>query len=448
MSKIVIVADDLTGANANGSLLVNKGFSAATCFGKGQWDAGYYSGYDAITLNTDSRLLPQQLAWKKVHESFQLLLSNTEFPKVLSKRIDSTLRGNVGAEIDAALHAIDLISLSSEPALAVVVPAFPASNRLAVGGYLVVNGVPLEQSSIAQDPVRPITTSSFVDIIKQQTDMFVDYIPLKTVMKGAEETQKTISEFKKNGVRIICCDAVTDDDISVIAASLKNVIYPVIAVDPGPFTAALANARVPVQASLEQGHNALVIVGSVTELAQRQVEALRLARNCAILHVDSRSLVNPAKRDQTIADIVKKILIKAGTADVYGVCTAENPDHVLSIDELAYENNIEVHTASECINKGLAEIGEALLEQKVLRIGGIYTSGGEVTVAMSRQLAASGFSVLDEVFPLAVYGRLIGGKYPNLPMVTKGGFVGNNNSVVNCVNYLFTKISAQSKPSS
>lgn len=85
------------------------------------------------------------------------------------------------------------------------------------------------------------------------------------------------------------------------------------------------------------------------------------------------------------------------------------------------------------------------LQKKELRLGGLYTSGGEVTVAVARRLRASGFSVRGEVLPLAVYGRLIGGEYPDFPMVTKGGFVGDSESIVQCVNYLFTKISTQTR---
>ena len=445
MSKIIIVADDLTGANANGSLLAGKGFSAATCLDLKQWDAEYFSEFDAVTLNTDSRLLPQEQAKKKVYDGFSLLLKSTNMPQVLSKRIDSTLRGNMGAEIEAALKAVDDRKLSSEPALAVVVPAFPASLRYAVGGYLVVNGMPLEQSPIAKDPIRPITTSRFVDIIAQQTALPIGYIPLDTVMQGADATRQAVEKLKKEGKRIITCDAVTDNDINVIAQALKDVTVPVVAIDPGPFTAAMADARIPQKVRHELDDHALVVVGSITELIRRQMEALRLARKCAIIKADSRLLVNPATKKQAVANVVSQVLAKIGTAEVYGVCTVERPEDVISLDDLAAEYSISNHEVSERINVGLAEIGEALLQHPELNIGGIYTSGGEVTVAMARQLGVSGFSVRDEVLPLAVYGRLIGGKYPNFPMITKGGFVGNEQAIVECINYLFTKISTSQK---
>ncbi|MEN3931217.1 four-carbon acid sugar kinase family protein [Microvirga sp. W0021] len=445
MSKIVIIADDLTGANANGSLLAAKGFSAVTCLDMSKWTKEDFNNYDAVCVNTDSRLVPVEQAVKRVSEGLKFLLT-CDNPAVVSKRIDSTMRGNVGSEIEEALKVMDESGRYEEPSVAVVVPAFPSSRRVAVGGYLIVNGIPLEKSPIAKDPIRPITTSRYVAIIAEQTDLLIGYISLDTIAQGPAMVTEEIERQRREGVRIVACDAVLDEEITVIAQAVKSVSYPVLAVDPGPFTAAMADARVPVRARHELEDNALVIVGSTTDLIRRQMDELRLARKCAIVKVDGRLLVNLYKRDDTIREAVQKVVAEAGKAEVYGVCTVEQPDDVHSIEDMARENGISLKEASERINKGLSLIAELLLKEKSLRLGGIYSSGGEVTMSVTRQLEASGFSVRDEVLPLAVYGRLIGGKYPNMPMVTKGGFVGDSESIVHCVNYLFAKISTQTRP--
>lgn len=446
MDKIIIIADDLTGANANGSLLAAKGFTAATCLDKEQWNPAYFADYDAVSFNTDSRLVPSDVAWKRVYDGVRLLVGNTS-PAVVAKRIDSTMRGNVGTEIEAALNGLDDCNPSASASIAVVVPAFPASSRLAVGGYLIVNGIPLEKSPIAKDPVRPVTTSQFVSIISEQTKLPTGYVSLNTIMQGIDATKDALYSLQESGVRIIACDAVTDDDIATVAKALKDAPFPVMAVDPGPFTAATADVRISVKERHELEDNILVIVGSTTDLVRRQMEELRLARRCAITRIDCRLLVNPATRDAAIAEVVNAVKAKVDKAEVYGVCTVERAEDVHSLEAMALENNVSLQEASERINTGLAGIAEILLQKKELRLGGLYTSGGEVTVAVARRLSASGFSVRGEVLPLAVYGRLIGGQYPDLPMVTKGGFVGDSESIVQCVNYLFTKISTQTRQS-
>lgn len=445
MPRIAIVADDLTGANANGALLAGKGFTAATCLAPEVWEGDAFADIDAVTLTTDSRLLPAAEARRRVSGGFRALLAHGT-PEVLAKRIDSTLRGNLGPEIDAALEAIDESGLWSEPALAVVVPAFPGSQRIAVGGYLLVNGVPLVRSPIAREPTANLDTSQFVDLLARQSRLQVAWVPLATVLEGAETLRRQILARRAGGARIVACDAVTDEDIATIAAALREVPFPVVAADPGPFTAAMADARIGAASRAELHNNVLLVVGSVTALVRRQLEALRLARPCAITRVDCSALVDPARREGAVAEAVAAVTARTGSAGVYGVCTAEQAEDVLPLEELAARHGIDVPQASVRINSGLAEIAEALLAVPGLRLGGLYTSGGEVTVAVTHRFRALGFSVRDEVFPLAVYGHLLGGRFPDLPMVTKGGFVGDSAGMVRCIDYLVTKISSQVKP--
>ncbi len=450
MPRIAIVADDLTGANANGALLAGKGFTAATCLAPEVWEGDAFAGIDAVALTTDSRLLPAAEARRRVRTGFRALLTHGK-PAVLAKRIDSTLRGNLGPEIEAALEAIDASGLWPEPALAVVVPAFPGSQRIAVGGYLLVNGVPLVRSPIAREPTANLDTAQFVDLLTRQSRLQVAWVPLATVLEGREVLRRQILAQRAGGARIVACDAVTDEDIATIAAALREVPFPVVAADPGPFTAAMADARIGAASRAELHNNVLLVVGSVTALMRRQMEALRLARPCTITRVDCSALVDPARREGAVAEAVAAVSVpgavaRAGSAGVYGVCTVERAEDVLSLETLAARHGIDVPQASMRINSGLAEIAEALLGVPGLRLGGLYTSGGDVTVAVAHRFRALGFSVRDEVFPLAVYGHLLGGRFPDLPMVTKGGFVGDSAGMVRCIDYLVTKISSQVKP--
>ena len=60
------------------------------------------------------------------------------------------LRGNVGPGIDAMLDGLAAVENSDR--LAVVVPAYPQAGRVAVGGYLLMNGILLQRSDVACDP--------------------------------------------------------------------------------------------------------------------------------------------------------------------------------------------------------------------------------------------------------------------------------------------------------
>jgi uncharacterized protein YgbK (DUF1537 family) len=183
-------------------------------------------------------------------------------------------------------------------------------------------------------------------------------------------------------------------------------------------------------------------VGSATELTQRQLETLALARDCRIVRAECTLLANPATRETEIARIAAAIADAPAQAPILCVCTVQRPEHVCSLHELGLRHGLAQHELSEGINEALAEIAFRLLRGGGLRLGGVYTSGGEVTVAVTRRLQAAGLRVRDMVLPLATYGSLVGGLHPGLPIITKGGFVGDARGLVQCMDYLAAALAA------
>lgn len=157
--EIAVLADDLTGANATGVKLSHCGFKTATVVrGLPLPD----ESHDALCIDTDSRYEPKETAQKRVTEALQII-HDLHYPSVYCKRVDSTLRGNIGAEIDAMLDYL------GPEAVAVVVPAFPESGRVAAGDYLLVNNVPLQDTDVAKDPVSPLYSSRVSHLIAAQS---------------------------------------------------------------------------------------------------------------------------------------------------------------------------------------------------------------------------------------------------------------------------------------
>jgi uncharacterized protein YgbK (DUF1537 family) len=97
--KIAIIADDLTGANATAALLSTKGFTTMTCLDN---DAEEAQRFDVVSFSTDSRSVSSVEAYRRVAECVARI--NPE-QTLISKRIDSTLRGNLGAEVDAVIDS-------------------------------------------------------------------------------------------------------------------------------------------------------------------------------------------------------------------------------------------------------------------------------------------------------------------------------------------------------
>jgi len=440
---IAVIADDFTGANDNGALLAAKGFSSATCLGLTHWNPKEFTQCDAVCLNAESRLLHREDAYKAVYDAVTEF--NKEKPALVSKRIDSTLRGNVGAELEAAIKAMDDTHGHSQT-LAVLVASYPHSGRICVGGYQIVHGVPLERSPIAKDAATPVHHTAVLKIIADQTSLPCGFVSLEKVLAGPAAVRETIEAARAQGCRAVVCDAVSDDDIAVIAQSLADAPYPLVSLDPGPFTSELAAARIEAPRA-EFENRIFLTVGSTSELTRVQLETLRLAHPCHIVSMDVRKvLAGEAESQAECRRVLEAVFAAPEEAKVLGVCTAASKEDVFSMQEMSQTLGIAPSEISRRINMALAHVAQEALKNENLRIGGLYTSGGEVTVSVMRTLKAGGFSVRIMVLPLAVYGHIIGGEHPDLPMITKGGFVGDKDSLVECMEYLFTKISSRKRP--
>jgi uncharacterized protein YgbK (DUF1537 family) len=156
----LVIADDLTGAIEAGAVAASKGIR---CIVSANPDLAIHSLDDAtelVVINTESRHLPPAQAAELVVRVARHFFSAGV--NHIFKKTDSTLRGNIGAE----LHALQ----SVRPNYPVwFVPAFPEAGRTTRGGVHFVNNVPVHQSSFALDPRSPVRTSHVPTLMAQQT---------------------------------------------------------------------------------------------------------------------------------------------------------------------------------------------------------------------------------------------------------------------------------------
>src|SRR5215208_212421 len=93
---IGVIADDLTGAADTGVQFVRAGYRTAVFFRATDVLA---DDLDAVSLDTDSRAMPAGFAAKRVLDAAHIARGAS----VVYKKLDSTLRGNVAAELVAAV---------------------------------------------------------------------------------------------------------------------------------------------------------------------------------------------------------------------------------------------------------------------------------------------------------------------------------------------------------
>lgn len=129
---IAIVADDLTGALDTSTPFVLTGRRVAAAIRPNALAEAAESGAPVIVINTASRALPPADAARRVGEVAAGLA--TLQPRIVFKKIDSRLKGNVRAEVEALAEGLGFDRI-------VVAPAIPDQDRPTIGGAVTGRGL-------------------------------------------------------------------------------------------------------------------------------------------------------------------------------------------------------------------------------------------------------------------------------------------------------------------
>ncbi len=433
MVKCVVIADDLTGANATGVMLKKMNYNTSTIMNIREINLNELVDCDCVTFTTDSRGVDAEIAYNRVYNVTKMCADDNVV--IYTNRIDSTLRGNLGSETDAMLDAL------GEDYMAIAVPCAPDSGRVTIGGYMLVNGVPLSKTEAALDPKTPINDSRAAELFKKQTKYKVASIQMNDMAKGVPYVTEQLKKFQDEGVRIVVFDSIIQEDIDQICDAVIQSEIRFIAVDPGAFSAALARKLIACRENQVSDQKILCVVGSVNPVTKGQMEYLWLSQPVHNVYVKTRYLLEDYDvKEAEIERVVQEIL---EYAPIYEVLTVTgdgiDPDRRLNLKTYAVAKGVSVDDISEMINQSMAEITYRILDHNE-SIGGIYTCGGDVTAAVCRKLGTMGISLNDEVIPLAACGQFMDGAFPGKWIVTKGGMTGNPDAIGLCVSKLKTML--------
>lgn len=429
--KALIIADDLTGANVSNSSLAKNGYKVGTI--NNTTDIKRYENYDALGLHTDSRGISAQEAYQAVQEKMEAVKDlKVGF---YNKRIDSTLRGNLGSELDAILDYLP------KGTIAIVVAPYPDSGKVVIGDYMLVNGVPLELTDVRNDPTAPVHSSKVSAIFEEQTKRKTAVITVETIMQGKQAITDTMCALKAGGAEIIVVDAFTNDDIDLIAQATLAMNQPFVAVDPGPFTYYLVknSDRTELPKSKQK---ILFTIGSASSIVIPQIARLRAELAPYVAKIDAVELLYPQRREQEIARVRDLVLSHLEDNHMLLVATMVQKEDKLDLGKVSHEAGISKQQASEIISENVARIGSEIALAMGDELGGLYTSGGDITQAFLERIGTAGIQIKDEVIPLAVYGSIMGGKLDGKAIVTKGGLIGDEYTLFQCAKFLSTKIAS------
>lgn len=416
--KYVVIADDLTGSNATCSLLKKIGLSTASIF-KLEKDKNYKN--DVVSYSTDSRAISKKDAYNRVFQTIQILKNNSVL--LYNKRIDSTLRGNIGSEIEGMLDALN------EDRVAILVPSYPDSGRIVVNKTMLVNGILLEHSDAGRDTKTPVISSNVEEIIKNQTKLNTAYFTLKDISKSEAELTKNIIEKSKDN-KILIFDSVTNEDIIKISKAVLKSNLKIITVDPGPFTMYYSSEMKKIT---KTDKKILMVIGSATDTTKQQIEHILQHEDIFLVKMKPSLFFDKKTRLEEIKRVCELIYKGINNYELIMLTTTPiGDDKRLDLQKISNDLNISIDEVSKIIAQTLTEAAsDVLLTSNSFE--GVYSSGGDITLALLEKLEAIGVEIRDEVIPLAAYGRIIEGKIGNLKLVSKGGMVGNKETIKLCL---------------
>lgn len=270
MSSEFLLADDLSGALEAGAAFRARGRRVTLELERGA-TAGDADALELYSTETRNRPGPEAAAGVR-----QLLRERRAAgARLVFKKIDSTLRGPVAAELAVVRDEL-------APSLVVLCPATPAAGRTVRDGILLVDGVPVAQTEFARDPGSPVAESRVAALAGAAGFAPVTLLPLSRLRGGG-----ALAASEQCGVLV--SDAETDEDLERLVVLVRRHEPAAVFVGAGGLAHALARVQ-PTAASPGStvrlpAAGVLIVSASRHGRSRRQLEWLRDRRGVPLIEL-------------------------------------------------------------------------------------------------------------------------------------------------------------------
>ncbi|MEM1508080.1 MAG: four-carbon acid sugar kinase family protein [Candidatus Bathyarchaeia archaeon] len=416
MSRFAVIADDFTGACDAGVQFRRYGLRTVVL--TRMRDLLSFGSYDIIVIDSETRNDKPHIAYKKVRRiTAHLRDARSKIGlSLIYKKIDSTLRGNVGAELSAVIDELN-------PNAVIVAPAFPEMNRISLGGRLLVSGVPLEESDFARDPIKPVKTSYIPNLIREQFDGEVALIPLSKVREGVEPLTQAARELIKENFRVIVVDAESTDDLRVIAKVALNLE----ALPCG--SAGLAESLSYWLASSLPSRNVIVFSGSTNSVTLNQIRRAGMEKSIKVLKLRFPEVF--IEREKELNRLIKEVVRAFSNGKDVIIASAESKEDVLIARRAAASLGFGETRMSKAISDVLGEVATQVSGE--FKAAGIIVVGGDTAIRVMKHIRACGVRVCGEVMPGIPYGVVLGGGFDGGLVITKAGGFGREDAILRAI---------------
>jgi D-threonate/D-erythronate kinase len=430
MQRFYIIADDLTGANDAGVQLSKIGISSTVFLDYNESSIKVAEG--VAIIDTDSRAISEKAAYEKNLQA-SAAFHNQGYEHVY-KKVDSTLRGNIAAELSAVVSV-------HRPEMVVIAPAFPKMNRQTMNGTQYVNGKPVSETEFGKDPKTPVKDSFIPHLFKKYVEDQVCLIDQTMLSETEEVLIEAIMERLARGKNWFVCDAKTDEDLSIIAGVFAKVKKSTVWAGSAGLIEHLPEAlQLQKSEGIQQEEMAitrtLTVSASLSEVTKQQLEWVHdTMPDAYFIEINPVELI---KQTYCLQDILDRFSAQSNKR--HFVLFVESSEHNRkATKQLEAELSMGQTQISETIAGELGKMAEAIINA-FSDIKGLVLTGGDTAKAVCNQLHMNRMQLITEVEVGLPLGKLSGETSDRLFWtVTKAGGFGNKQSLKNVLEYMSGK---------
>ena len=421
--RIGIIADDYTGSADTGVQFAKKGLKT-TIVQEQSRIRDAFTRSSVVVVDTESRSDSPEIAYEKV------MSATVELQKtgcdLIYKKIDSTLRGNVGIELDAMLDTQDNSTV-------LMCPAYPKAGRLSIGGYHLVHQQLIQNTEIAEDTEFPIKESHIPTLLRHQSRYQVSLIEMADVTKGKLSLMHAINQHITDGSRIIVIDAITQRDLSTIASVIAEFESQPIICGSGGLAEELSEV---IQDVPERTENILVVAGSVRSMTAQQIVQASKQLKVHVIDINTEQILSQHRNDmiEETGRITQEALKYYSKKQDIIIRWANSQKKAQQFFEIGRLNKLEDQTIRARIGQILGQTTKKILE--TIDIKGLILTGGETAFNVFKSINIEEVKIDTEVLPGIPLMQIVGGKFDKLPVITKAGAFGDENALVQSILFL------------
>lgn len=436
--NVLLVADDLSGAADAGIRLVLAGVHTRVLLEPERLSASdlrpdaagrTVDAPTALALDTDSRRRDPRAAAERVRAAFERVRdgigAGAHAAEHLIKKIDSTMRGHVGEEVEALLR-------TTGAELSLLTPAHPGQERTVRGGNLSVRGREEELSV----PRR----------LRSQTELPVYVLGLAALREGGEALLERLEGPAEQGAgpRILVADARTDEDLDRLvragarwhAGSNRSLLWAGSAGLVGALARSIGPARSrqseaaaarggkrraspPARGSglADRGDGAkarsvLFVIGSLHPRSRKQLDRLLGQEELAAVEVPAKRLRAEADVEEAGTPVVERVVRALRTGGAAALYTSEEPV-------------AGAGSARARIAEALGEMSARIVREASAPESGplLFVTGGDTARAVCGALGVTGLDLREELEDGVPVSRTVGG-WEGTVVTKAGGFGG------------------------